>query len=67
MLLAADVAVWLATVQRQETTTLGASIRPKYAFSRSFEFAGAPFILASLLLLSAAVIAWRGRKVEGRR
>jgi DHA1 family tetracycline resistance protein-like MFS transporter len=36
------------------------------ALSTSWEFPGAPFILASLLLLSAAVIAWRATKAEGR-
>ncbi len=33
--------------------------------STSGEFPGAPFVLASLLLLSAAAIAWRTTKVEG--
>lgn len=33
--------------------------------STSMEFPGAPFILASLMLLSAAVIAWRTTKAEG--
>jgi DHA1 family tetracycline resistance protein-like MFS transporter len=33
--------------------------------STSFELPGVPFILTSLMLLGAAVIAWRTTKAEG--
>jgi len=35
------------------------------SFSTSAEFPGVPFILASLMLLSAAMIAWRTTKSGG--
>jgi DHA1 family tetracycline resistance protein-like MFS transporter len=38
---------------------------PDSGLSTPGEFPGAPFILASLMLLSAAVIAWRATKAGG--
>lgn len=47
------------------TQTFAFFIRSDSALGTPGEFPGAPFILASLLLLSAAVIAWRTTKTEG--
>ncbi|MBH0207074.1 MAG: hypothetical protein HP495_00790 [Nitrospira sp.] len=42
------------------------SLSPQHsALSTSVEFPGAPFVLASLMLLSAAAIAWRTTKAGG--
>jgi DHA1 family tetracycline resistance protein-like MFS transporter len=42
------------------------SLSPQHSsLSASVEFPGAPFILASLMLLSAAVIAWRTTRAGG--
>ncbi|MGE0644336.1 MAG: TCR/Tet family MFS transporter [Nitrospira sp.] len=49
------------------TQTFAFFIRSDSAFSKPFEFPGAPFLLASLMLLSAATIAWRVTKAKGRK
>ncbi|MFO0701923.1 MAG: hypothetical protein U0236_22130 [Nitrospira sp.] len=41
-------------------------LSPQYStLSISLDLPGAPFLLASLMLLSAAVIAWRTTKTKG--
>ncbi|HWG96556.1 MAG TPA: MFS transporter, partial [Nitrospira sp.] len=47
------------------TQTFAYFIRSDSAAGRSIELPGAPFILASLMLLGAAVIAWRTTKAGG--
>ncbi|BFU90384.1 MAG: Tetracycline efflux transporter [Nitrospira sp.] len=47
------------------TQTFAYFIRPNSASSTSLELPGAPFILASLMLLGAAMIAWRTTKADG--
>ncbi len=47
------------------TQTFAYFIRSDGGLSRSIELPGVPFILASLMLLSAAVIAWRTTRAEG--
>jgi DHA1 family tetracycline resistance protein-like MFS transporter len=47
------------------TQTFAHSIQSDSASSMPVEFPGAPFILASLMLLGAAVVAWRVTKAEG--
>ena len=47
------------------TQTFAYFIRPNSASSTSLELPGAPFLLASLMLLGAAVIAWRTTKAGG--
>jgi DHA1 family tetracycline resistance protein-like MFS transporter len=46
------------------TQTFAFFIRSDSTLSASVDFPGAPFILASLMLLSAAAIAWRATKAE---
>jgi DHA1 family tetracycline resistance protein-like MFS transporter len=46
------------------TQTFAHSIQSDSASSMPVEFPGAPFILASLMLLGAAVVAWRVTKVK---
>jgi DHA1 family tetracycline resistance protein-like MFS transporter len=47
------------------TQTFAYFIRSDAGFSGSIELPGAPFILASLMLIGAAVIAWRTTKTGG--
>jgi MFS transporter, DHA1 family, tetracycline resistance protein len=47
------------------TQTFAYFIRSDSASSMPVEFPGAPFILASLMLLGAAVVAWRATKTGG--
>jgi DHA1 family tetracycline resistance protein-like MFS transporter len=46
------------------TQTFAYFIRPDSASSTALHLPGAPFILASLMLLGAAVVAWRVTKVK---
>jgi DHA1 family tetracycline resistance protein-like MFS transporter len=47
------------------TQTFANFIRSDVGISGSIELPGAPFILASLMLLGAAAIAWRATKASG--
>ncbi|MDH5726466.1 MAG: hypothetical protein OEY60_13435, partial [Nitrospira sp.] len=49
------------------TQAFASFIRSDSVPSPSFEFPGAPFILASLMLFAAAAIAWRATKADGSK